>query len=69
MRRIMVLNKFREEMPEDEQEIKERLFELKHEYMLLVQQGAPVSEVDAVRDRAAGLESWRKHLESLRKED
>ncbi len=63
----MVLSKYGEEMPEEEEEIKKRLFELKQEYKLLVQSGAPVSEVEDVRDRAARLESWRKHLESSRK--
>lgn len=65
----MVQDKFGEGLPEDEQEIKKRLFELKQKILLLRQQGASVSEVDAVRSKAARLESWRKHLDSLHKKD
>ncbi len=65
----MAQNKFGEEMPEDEQEIKEQLFALKQEYFVLVQQGAPVSEVDAVREKAARLETWRQQLKAMNEED
>ncbi len=57
----MPQNKFGEEMPEDEQAYREQMLALKQEYGALVQRGAPIPEVDAVRERMARLASWWEH--------
>lgn len=45
-----------QDLPKDKERIRERMMELKQIYLTLVQQGAPVSEVDAIRDDMAKLE-------------
>ena len=54
----MPQNKFGEDMPEDPQAFQEQLLAVKAEWAALVERGAPVPEVDAVRQRWARLVSW-----------
>ena len=54
----MTTNKFGEVMPETEEEYIERLMSLKHQYFVLVQNGAPIHETEVLRDEAARLQSY-----------
>lgn len=56
-------DKLGQELPQTEEELNELMADLKVEYFSLVRERAPVGEVDAVRRRAASLESRRKHLQ------
>jgi hypothetical protein len=56
-------DKLGQELPETLEQLNELLADLKVEYFSLVRERAPVGVVDAVRRRAASLESRRKDLE------